>query len=320
MRGDQELAAREATASPPAVAITSPQAGESWTGAAGRTIAWNASDADGDALTYTLQYSSDGGVNWLPLRVALREMQSNLQTSQIAGGAKVHFRVLSSDGWHTGIASVGPLEVIQSPKLETAAEIDFRMALVGGFVDRKLLLKSTGNGPLVVTAIESDSPAFEVLSSATPLVIPAGSGRDVALRFAPAVEGAVQTTLAITTESGEKVFAAMKGNGITKAVPDIEVTPATLDFGKVAAGQNKEMSLVVRNHGPAPLLVLSLAADNARFSPLNAGSPFLLEAGTARTVKVRFQPSTASAETGVVTIQSNDAARRRLTASLAGNR
>ncbi len=321
MRGDRELAAREASASTPEVTISSPAAGDVWLGSETRTVTWRASDADGGELSYTLQYSSDGGVNWLPLRVRLAATEVRFAASQIAGGTNVHFRVLASDGWNTGVATAGPIEIRQSPKLETVAEMDFRLAVAArGFATRRLALRNTGSGPLAITAIESDSAMFEVVDSAVPLVIPAGITREIGLRFGPPAEGAQTGTLTLTSESGEKIYVAMKGRGIAEAVPDVEVTPAALEFGRVAAGQTKDLPMVVRNHGPAPLLLTGVASNSTRFAPAAAGLPLLLAPGESRSINVRFEATGTAAVTGAISISSSDPERGTVRVNVSGNR
>ena len=56
----------------PAVAVTSPNGGESWLVGSSHPITWTATDAEGIAATgITLEYSADGGSNWLPVASGL---------------------------------------------------------------------------------------------------------------------------------------------------------------------------------------------------------------------------------------------------------
>ena len=61
MQGGNELASLIASPSPPVLAIISPGAGATLDASTPLTIAWTASDADGDSLTFTALYSPMGG-------------------------------------------------------------------------------------------------------------------------------------------------------------------------------------------------------------------------------------------------------------------
>ncbi|MGV8038738.1 MAG: pre-peptidase C-terminal domain-containing protein [Thermoanaerobaculaceae bacterium] len=94
---------RTVTVSPhvPTVRITSPNGGESWSGAGPYAVAWTASDADGDALTAQVLYSTDAGQSWAPLAVNLSGRQLAVQASDLAGAAQALVKVVVTDGVNT---------------------------------------------------------------------------------------------------------------------------------------------------------------------------------------------------------------------------
>lgn len=84
----------------PIVTVTSPNGGEIWKGT--KNIAWNASDADGDALTMTIQKSTDGA-SWT--NIATGEANDGLfawDTTTTTDSASYLIRVIASDGQLTG--------------------------------------------------------------------------------------------------------------------------------------------------------------------------------------------------------------------------
>ncbi|MCP5112668.1 MAG: hypothetical protein GY953_17730, partial [bacterium] len=107
-RGGQPLSSLSTSANPPQVAFTAPGQGEQWLGGESKTVVWSGSDSDGDSLTYTLMYSHDGGVNWLPLAMDITTASYTLDTAQIRGGSNVFFRVLASDGFRVTTATSAP--------------------------------------------------------------------------------------------------------------------------------------------------------------------------------------------------------------------
>jgi hypothetical protein len=94
------LGALTASAHAPTVTLTTPNGGQSF--AAGTvTVAWSGSDADGDALTYTVQYSPDGGSTWDTLAVDWPGQTLGIDSSELAASTNGLMRVLAGDGFNT---------------------------------------------------------------------------------------------------------------------------------------------------------------------------------------------------------------------------
>ncbi len=67
------------------------------------TLAWNASDADGDALTFDVFYSNNGGSSFVSVQSGVSGNSASIDTSTLGGG-NGFFRVVASDGVNTGQA------------------------------------------------------------------------------------------------------------------------------------------------------------------------------------------------------------------------
>ncbi|MDQ5825265.1 MAG: hypothetical protein M3441_13815, partial [Chloroflexota bacterium] len=111
----QELTSLEASSQAPTLSITSPKAGDRWTGE--HTITWSASDPDSDAssLRYDILYSADGKKSWYPLEVGSRESEYTFSTDEILPSDQTYIRVLASDGFNTTSTDVGPVVVPEQP-------------------------------------------------------------------------------------------------------------------------------------------------------------------------------------------------------------
>lgn len=95
------IATRSATPHFPEVTLTFPNGGQVWGGTGTHTIRWVASDQDNDTLHYSLAYSTDGGVAWIPTAIDLTDTQYVLDVSRLPGGASVLLRVGATDGINT---------------------------------------------------------------------------------------------------------------------------------------------------------------------------------------------------------------------------
>lgn len=93
---------RIVSANPPTVSISSLAEGEIWTRT--HTISWTGFDADGDSLSYVLQYSSDGGSTWNPMAIDLSGESYKLNVGWVEPGSNYRIRVIATDGVLTGRA------------------------------------------------------------------------------------------------------------------------------------------------------------------------------------------------------------------------
>ncbi len=86
------------------------------------TLTWQASDPDGDALSYEVLYSANGGAFRL-LAGGLSEKSYTFDTSELGGGGV--FRVLASDGVNTAHADSATIPVtMKAPAVHILSPVD----------------------------------------------------------------------------------------------------------------------------------------------------------------------------------------------------
>ncbi len=109
------LAALAASPHAPTVTLMTPNGGGSFAnGAVG--VAWSGADADGDVLTYTVQYSADGGASWETLAVDWPVQNLNIDSAELLATTNGLIRVIASDGFNTtGAQSAVPFTVQPHP-------------------------------------------------------------------------------------------------------------------------------------------------------------------------------------------------------------
>jgi hypothetical protein len=108
-RADAAVATVTVSAHAPAITLTTPTSGDQWSGI--QSIAWQASDEDGDALTYAVLYSPDQGATWLTLATSLTQTHSTVNSQELAGGNNAIIRVMASDGFNTHAVDSPPFQV-----------------------------------------------------------------------------------------------------------------------------------------------------------------------------------------------------------------
>jgi len=316
---DQELASLTVSSQAPSLRILTPSAHAKWDGS--NTITWSGSDPKGNPLSYLVQYSADSGASWLPMEEDLDQPRFTFDTAEIQAGPNTYFRVLATNGVTTASALVGPIEIAATPRIDASPTLNFGIVTPGKSANQTLWLRNKGNGPLAVNSLSIDNPVFTVVSPAAPFTLATGGRQPVIVRFTPAATGGQTGTLTIASDdpaNGAIKVALTGGLNTGSTVAAISVTPTSLAFGSVAAGQTKDLSLTVRNKGAAALSVASLSLGKGMFSVVSPSTPFNVAAGSQQTVKVRFSPSAAGSQSGTLAIASNDPLNPTVNVSLSG--
>jgi hypothetical protein len=131
--GPAVLFSRELSAHAPTVSVTQPAAGASWPAQGYGTIRWTASDTDGDALTYVVMYSRDGGRTWVNLATGLQQLHYDIELETLGGAAgQAQIRVLANDGMRTGKGESGLFNVAAKPPMVYIQNLEPNQLIVPG--------------------------------------------------------------------------------------------------------------------------------------------------------------------------------------------
>lgn len=316
LREGAELASLATAERTPLVNITSPAVLEEWSGQ--RTVRWTASDPAGRPMTYTLFYSNDVGASWTPIAVDVREPEYVVDTQYLPGGM-TRFRVLAAAGLDTGQGDSAEVDIRQGPRLELPLSVlQFGSTTTGQIAERSLTVRNRGTGILEFSSY-SLGGAFRI-SSISPFRVRPGAERALPVRYRPVTPGVETAEVsALTNDSVVRNLTLMvRGSAFDRPVPSITATPASVDFGVVPVGETRDVPVVVRNEGTAPLEVTSLSTVNSRFSVTGAAARFTLEPGEERTLVARFAPNAIGIETGALALAANDPSTPSFTVSLRG--
>ena len=97
---------------------------------------------------------------------------------------------------------------------------------------------------------------------------------------------------------------AVKGNGISPPAPDINITPASIDFGDVQVSKSLVTSFKIQNLGSRQLTIYSITSNSDQFVVIENIN--VLNSGESVNVSVRFAPASSGLKTATVTVTSND--------------
>jgi hypothetical protein len=218
----------------------------------------------------------------------------------------------------SGVAAPAPAIVL------VPASVDFGPVVTGSSASRAVAIQNTGSAVLNVSSVSacSGTSAEFGWSPAAPLQVPAGGSNTLTVSYGPVDLGADTGCLTVASDdpTNPMVNLALAGSGVGQAVPAIALVPNTLDFGTVSIGGSASRTSQVRNTGTATLHVASITAcsgTSAEFGWTPAG-PFDVAPGGATSLGVTYTPVDAGADTGCLTVASDDPATPTSSLQLTG--
>jgi hypothetical protein len=201
-----------------------------------------------------------------------------------------------------------------TPDIEvTPTRVDFGSVPLGQSIERSVNVRNTGAAPLTVNSIISTAPAFQVVSPTGSFTVVAGSQQTVSVRLTPSAAGLQIGMLNISSNDPDEatVIVQLSGSGQAAGAPEIEIMPASLNFGTVVTGSTVDLQVSVMNTGSAPLNVSPAVGSNVitpipPFSLVSPLSPFTVPAGGLQIITVRFTPTIEGVLTGSLNLLTND--------------
>jgi len=100
-RDGQTVATRQISPNDPTVTLLTPNGGELFIQGDIIDVTWQSSDLDGDEIFHILEFSQDGGSNWLTLAIDLIGNQFNFTGTQNIQSDSMLIRVIAIDGINT---------------------------------------------------------------------------------------------------------------------------------------------------------------------------------------------------------------------------
>jgi len=170
---------------------------------------------------------------------------------------------------------------------------------------------------LTIKTITISTQQFQrTVDGCTNVTLVPGASCTISVVFKPTSTGAKSATLSIPSNdpdaSENPVKVALAGTGTTGGggggVPDITVTPATLDFGSVTVNTvSAPQQVTVQNDGTADLLVKNITFTGTAFQKSSdLCSNTTLVPGGSCTLSIAFKPGSTGEKTSTLSIPSND--------------
>lgn len=184
----------------------------------------------------------------------------------------------------------------------TPTSIDFGAITAGTNSNLTATLSNTGNETLTVNTLSVTGTGFSLVGATTPINITPNNSQTITVRFSPTDVVSYSGSLTIQSNGGNQTV-SLSGQG---AGGRVTLSPEQIDFGAVATGSSKTVTLTVTNTGNAPMNITGITSPSLPFSVSYTGAPPIqLLSGTSYTILVKFSPTTATNYNSSFVVQTN---------------
>ena len=181
-------------------------------------------------------------------------------------------------------------------------------------VQQALVLQATGSESLTISAASLTGTGFSVSGATFPVTLTPNQVVILQVQFAPTKAGAVQGQLTISSDatSGTAMQIPVTGTGTTTSSssgstsgPALSVNAKTVSFGSVALNTPATQSVTLSSTGSSAVTVSAATVTGTGFGLSGGNFPITLNPGQTTVLNVAFDPTTAGAATGQLSIASN---------------
>ena len=200
--------------------------------------------------------------------------------------------------------------------------LEFGYVMIGEIADLDLTVMNGGSSNLSVDSITTPDVPFSIITDncSGEVLVPDGSCL-VTVRFTPSRLGEDRKVMLVLSDdpSFPSLGVTLLGTGTPAPQAEIEVTPASLEFGNVDVGSYLELSINVTNTGMETLHVGSAGGLSVPYSIIedNVSGAVIHTGGNAQLI-VRFEPQSSGVTNGSLEIPSDDPDNTTLVVPITG--
>jgi Abnormal spindle-like microcephaly-assoc'd, ASPM-SPD-2-Hydin len=230
-------------------------------------------------------------------------------------GASAGTLTISSNANPTTISLSGTGVTMPVPQLTTSAtSLSFGNVTVNSTATETITLKSTGTEPVTVNGAGVSGSGYTVSGSTFPVSLNPGMSLTLQVTFDPKTAGVSEGILTINSNANPAIV-SLSGTGVAAPVPQLTASATSLSFGNVTVNSTATETITLKSSGTAPVRVNGAGVSGTGYTVSGSTFPVTLNPGVSLTLQVTFDPKTAGASAGTLTIGSNANA---ITVSLSG--
>ena len=215
---------------------------------------------------------------------------------------------ISSNSEDSSTATVhvtGTGVAVPVPQLTVSAtSLSFGNMTVNSTATETVTLTSTGTEPVTVNGAGISGTGYAVSGSTFPVSLNPGSSLTLQVAFDPKAAGASAGTLTISSNANPATV-SLSGTGVAAPVPQLTVSATSLSFGNVTVNSTATEAITLQSTGTAPVTVNGAGISGTGYAVSGSRFPVSLNPGSSLTLQVTFDPKTAGASAGSLTIGSD---------------
>ena len=186
--------------------------------------------------------------------------------------------------------------------IATPAALNFNNVKQGSTASAVTTLKNVGSANVTLSQINLSGSGFSTSGIATPVLVVPGESLTLTVRYSPASNRTSSGEISLVSAQGGITSVSVSG---TVAQSSLNLSPANINFGNAVTGVANSQTVQIANPGTVPVTIAAANISGAGFSTSGLTLPVTLSAGKTATFNVQFNPKSAGAASGGLTLISD---------------
>ena len=186
--------------------------------------------------------------------------------------------------------------------MATPAALNFNNVKQGSTASAVTTLKNVGSANVTLSRINLSGSGFSTSGIATPVLVVPGESLTLTVRYSPTSNRTSSGEISLVSAQGGVTSVSVSG---TVAQSSLNLSPASINFGNAVTGVANSQTVQIANPGTVPVTIAAANISGAGFSTSGLTLPVTLSAGKTATFNVQFNPKSAGASSGGLTLVSD---------------
>src|ERR1700736_1701257 len=186
--------------------------------------------------------------------------------------------------------------------IATPAALNFNNVKQGSTASAVTTLKNVGSANVTLSQINLSGSGFSTSGIATPVLVVPGETLTLTVRYSPTSNRTSSGEISLVSAQGGVTSVSVSG---TVAQSSLNLSPASINFSNAVTGVANSQTVQIANPGTVPVTIAAANISGAGFSTSGLTLPVTLSAGKTATFNVQFNPKSAGASSGGLTLVSD---------------